>query len=308
MTLPLFWNVIINPNTLNYKKEKLWNAVKTNLLSKGFLFKEFISPSQQICEQLTADLLEAEQTNFIVVGGDGTLNEVINALIKNNFNADKILLALIPSGTGNDWSRTHQIPPQSDALADMFINGKFISHDLGKVSVQNNNDINERYFINIAGLGFDAEVILRLNKSTKLKYAGQFIYLKNLFFSLLTNKPNKCSFVLDDISFEKSVFSIAVGICKYNGGGMMQVPMANHQDGLLDMIIIEPMNLYEILVQLPKLYKGKHIGFKKVHHYRTKKVNINPQKKMFAEMEGEIAGDGTFEITSIAEKVRIVVP
>jgi len=308
MTQPLFWNVIINPNTLNYKKEKLWATVKTNLINKGYSFKEHVASSQQICEQLIAALLNASQTNFIVVGGDGTLNEVVNAMVKNNFNSEKVLLALIPSGTGNDWSHTHSIPSQSDALTDMFINGRNISHDLGKVTVFNNNMSNEKYFINIAGLGFDAEVILRLNKSTKLKYAGQFIYLKNLFLTLLTNKPNHCSFVLDEISFEKSVFSMAVGICKYNGGGMMQVPMANPQDGYLDLVIIEPMNLYEILVQLPKLYKGAHIQFKKVHHYRTKNIKVTPQKKMYCEVEGEIAGDGIFEINAIAEKIKVLVP
>lgn len=308
MVLHFSWNVIINPNTLNIKKEKLWETVKLNLINKGFVFKEHFSPTQQKCEQILTDLLKADNTNFIVVGGDGTLNEVVNAVLKNSINPEKILLALIPSGTGNDWCRTHNIPLEAKPLTEMFLNGNIITHDIGKVIVQNKNKTHERYFINIAGLGFDAEVILRLNKSNKLKYAGQFVYLKNLFLTLLSNKPNPCKFEHDNIVYELSVFSIAIGICKYNGGGMMQVPMAEMQDGLLDMVIIEPMNLFEILTQLPKLYKGKHIGFKKIHHYRSSHICITAKQKMFVEVEGEIVGDGSFVIKSVAQKINVVVP
>jgi len=308
MSIPHIWNVIINPNALNCNKTNLWESVKLNLYSKSFVFKEFLSPSQEKCEELVSALVKEGHTNFIVVGGDGTLNEVLNALLKSKTDIDNILLALIPSGTGNDWAKTHNILSDINTLTNMFLNGKVILHDTGKVTVVNNENQIERYFINIAGLAFDAEVIIRVNKSIKLNFGNKFIYLKNLFISLLYNKANECKFILDNTTFEMSVFSIAVGICKYNGGGMMPVPMADPQDGFLDMVIIEPMNLFEILVQLPKLYKGKHIGYKKIHHYRTSNIGIIPKQKMFAEVEGEIVGNGTFEIKSAAQKVNVLIP
>ena len=88
----------------------------------------------------------------------------------------------------------------------------------------------------------------------------------------------------------------------------MPVPMADSQDGLLDMVIIEPLNLFEIMIQLPKLYKGKHIGYKKIHHFRTSQIRIIPEHIMFAEVEGEIVGDGTFEIIGIPQKINVLVP
>ena len=309
MSVPLHWNVIINPNALNYRKNNLWEIVKHGLTGKGYTFNEFLSPSQERCEVLISTLIDEGQTNYIVVGGDGTLNEVVNAFLKSKNASDNFVLALIPCGTGNDWARTHNIQHNADALVNMFLEGKVISHDIGKVISRKNGQQFERFFINIAGLAFDAEVILRMNKSVKMLYGNKFVYLKNLFISLLYNKPIRCKFFLNDnTTFVKPVFSIAVGICKYNGGGMMQVPMANPHDGLLDMIIIEPMNLHEIIVQLPKLYTGTHIGYKKIHYYKTSCVTIEPEHKMFAEVEGEIVGDGAFEIKSAAQKVKVLVP
>jgi len=308
MPLPLFWNVIINPNALNNKNTSLWELVKLKLSNKGYTFNEFFSPSQKKCEEIVSKLIKEGHTNFTVVGGDGTLNEVVNALLKSASFSENILLALIPSGNGNDWAKTHNISTGTSALVDMFLFGEVRPHDIGKVIVNKNGILSERYFINIAGLAFDAEVIIRVNKSLKYSFGNKFIYLKNLFLSLLSNKPIDCGFILNDTTFEMPVFSIAVGICKYNGGGMMPVPMADPHDGLLDVVIIEPMNLFEILTQLPKLYKGKHIGYKKIHHYRTFNISIAPKQTMFAEVEGEIVGDGTFEIMSVPQKVNVLVP
>jgi len=302
------WNVIINPNAFNIRKEKLWKEVKGILVGHEFQFSEHISHSKRDCEFIIENCINKGFKHFVIVGGDGTLNEAINAIFKYCQTPDQICVSLIPCGTGNDWSRTHNITGAAMHLAKMFIQGKIIEHDIGKIISSKNNARNEKYFINIAGLGFDAEVILRLNKSAKLRYAGKFIYLKNLFLTLLSNKPTMCHFVVNDKQFDMNVFSIAIGICKYNGGGMMQVPMANPYDGLLDMIIIEPLNLFEILWQLPKLYNGKHIAYKKVHHFRTANISITPQKTMFAEVEGEIAGDGTFEIKAIAKKIKVLIP
>ena len=308
MSLPLFWNVIINPNALNCKKTNLWKDVRQKLLDNGFQFKEYLSPSQEKCENLISALSKERQTNFIIVGGDGTLNEVLNALLKNQSDINNFLFALIPSGNGNDWARTHNIKVNINNLTNMFLNGRVMSHDIGKVTVAKKGNLIERYFINVAGLAFDAEVILRVNKSFKLNFGNKFLYLKNLFICLLYNKPNNCRFLIDNEAFDRPVFSIAIGICKYNGGGMMPVPMADSQDGLLDMVIIEPLNLFEIMIQLPKLYKGKHIGYKKIHHFRTSQIRIIPEHIMFAEVEGEIVGDGTFEIIGIPQKINVLVP
>jgi len=309
LSIPNTWHVIINSNTLNKENKDLWHNLKQVLQNKQFNLKEHISPTKIDCEQIIEHSTAQGITNFIVVGGDGTLNEVLNAVLKiKSVNLEKYLFALIPTGTGNDWARTHFISNKVSELEKMFTHGKIIPHDIGEVMVLNKENINKRYFVNIAGLAFDAEVILRMNKSTKLKKGNKLLYLKNLFLTLASYKSIPCDFRCQSITFNKNVFSIAVGICKYNGGGMMQLPMADFKDGMLDMIVIEPMNIFEIITQLPKLYKGTHLSYKKVHHYRTSYVNIKPQSQMYCEVEGEIAGTGNFEIKSYPYKINVLLP
>ncbi len=309
LPIPLSWHVIINPNTFTQKNRDVWHNLKQKLKLRQYVFSEFFSPSKSDCEQIINQSITQGQTNFVVVGGDGTFNEVVNAILKNeNTSSEKFTLALIPTGTGNDWARMHHISTDISQLESMFLNGRIITHDLGEVVVKNDYDITKRYFVNIAGLAFDAEVILRMNKSSHLKKGNKILYLKNLFLSLVSHKTIPCTIELEGMAFNKNVFSIAVGICKYNGGGMMQVPMADFTDGLLDMIVIEPMNIREIITQLPKLYKGTHISYKKVHHYRASYVNIKPQRQMYCEVEGEIAGAGVFEIKSCPFKINVLLP
>jgi len=303
----LHWNVIINPNAYKGKCLNFWSKLRKLLWEKGYTFNVWDSPSTQKCEEIVRQLLEKQAYNIMVVGGDGTLNEVINALIRNNAELSKVFLSVVPSGTGNDWAKTHAIPNAPEKLAAMFCKGTFVKHDIGKVVIENEAGISERHFINIAGLGFDAEVILRVINSKEYRYGSRFIYLKNLFLALKNHNTIPCTIIANDKTSEVPLFTMAAGICKYNGNGMKQVPMAVFNDGLLDVVYIEAMSFWEILTQLPRLFNGSHIKHKKVHHIRTSHLKVYPQKQMFAETEGEIAGSGCFNIYCLNDKINVLV-
>jgi len=306
--LPLFWNAIINPKAFKGKSLYHWAKVKGFLWENGFTFNECDSPSTDKCEKIIQQLIKDGQKHFLVVGGDGTLNQVINAVIKTDCALDDILLAVVPAGTGNDWARTHKIKDTPEAILDLLKNGIIFKHDLGKISVINDNITKAQYFLNIAGLGFDAEVILRIINKKQPRYASKLVYLKNLLLSLLHYKPVNCALIHDGIYTKIKLFTLAAGICKYNGNGMMQTPMAIADDGFLDVVYIEPLSIVEIITQLPKLFNGTHIGHKKVHHLRTKKISIMPEKTIYAETEGEIVGSGTFVIESYHKQINVIVP
>ncbi|OQA01967.1 MAG: putative lipid kinase YtlR [Bacteroidetes bacterium ADurb.Bin408] len=308
MALPLRWHVIHNPNAVNFGKYYTWEAIKEILLKNNFVFQEHLAPNQISCHEIIAGLKNENIRHFVVIGGDGTLNEVVNALYNNGYNTSDVVLALIPSGTGNDWARTHNIRARNKELADMFLKGKIVQHDVGVVSVTTGTKNQQRYFVNIAGFAFDAEVIQRINKTSKPQKGNKMLYLKNLFLSLLNNKPVQCRLRVDDYTFEKNVFSLAVGICRYNGGGMMQVPVADFRDGFFNVVLIEPLNLLEIFIQLPKLYKGTHINYKKIHLFKGREIEIVPQRNIPAEVEGEIVGEGVFIIKAAPAYINVLVP
>ncbi len=308
MTLPRRWHVLLNPNAENFGQNYSWDGIKKMLLPENFVFQEHVAPTRESCHEIIASLKNENARYFIIVGGDGTLNEVVNALYNNAYNTTQVVLALIPSGTGNDWARTHRLPATERELSRLFLDGKIIPHDVGIVCANTATGNQQRYFINIAGFAFDAEVIQRVNKSPLPQKGNKMVYLKNLFLSLLSNKPVRCRLRVDEQVHEKDVFSLAVGICRYNGGGMMQVPMADFSDGVFDIVLIEPLNLFEILTQLPKLYKGTHITYKKIHHYKGREIEIVPQRHIPAEVEGELAGEGAFTVKPALSAINVLVP
>jgi len=306
--IPHFWHVIINPNALRGRSLKYWKKVSQSLIISGFKFTEIHTNSKKDATRIASELVLQGNKNILIVGGDGTLNEVINGIVLSKIDISEIIIGVIPAGTGNDWSRTHLISRNPNKIVEMFLNGRIINHDIGKIKVVNDNVTIEHFFINIAGLGFDAAVIKRVHEALKYKVASGLVYVKHLLFTLFKYKSVICEIEIDNTKFEKDVFSIAVGICKYNGNGMLQVPMANPSDGILDVVIIEKMSKLTAISQIPNLFSGKHIYHHRVSCYSAKKVIINPKYKLYAETEGEMIGEGSFEIEVLENKIQVLVP
>ncbi len=304
----VLWNVIINPGAFSGKSLQSWAKVKNVLRTYHVSFCEFDSPTIARCHEIVSQLVKNGEERIMVVGGDGTLNQVINALLSAGSPINNIKLAVIPAGTGNDWARTHNIPNRPEKIMHMLTKGHFFEHDIGKITRKDVHTGNSYYFINMAGLGFDPEVIRRIQRTKQKRYASKLIYLKNLLMTLSAYKPVFCKLTFDDHSVETPLFTMAVGICKYNGNGMKQVPMAIPDNGLFDVVYIQPLTVWEIMSKLPLLYSGKHINYKKVHHVRTKTITIQPKGKLYAEIEGELLDEGTFELTCIEKKIKVLLP
>jgi len=304
--LPRNWHAILNPNSLIGGNPGLWHRTKQLITQMGHIITEWESPSKEVCDIIVSKILNEKPANIIVVGGDGTLNQVVNSIMNYDEAKNEILLALIPAGTGNDWARTHHIPRRAGKLAEMFFNGEFFNHDIGRLSTSGEIGQSVLYFINIAGFGFDAEVIKRVQENPSAK--NKWVYVKTLLAALADNMPVSCRLITDTGINEAFVFTLAAGICKFNGNGMKMVPMADPGDGKLDVVYIEPMTRWEIITQLPFLFMGKHISFKKVHHQQTRFLEIIPQGKLLAETEGEMAGVGNFKVTCLKNQLKILRP
>jgi diacylglycerol kinase (ATP) len=306
--LPLFWHVIINPVALRGGSLEFWKEISTLLVNQGLSFKEWHTTSKNDATNIAQNLIKDGAASIVVVGGDGTLNEVVNGIMQCGEQAKNVTLAVLPAGTGNDWSRTHRFPKKMNEIASMFLSGAVIGHDIGVVKPISNRELASRYFINIAGLGFDAAVIERVHRARKFKVAKGMVYVKHLILSLLNYQSVNCKLVFDHEEVNKPVFSIAAGICKYNGNGMMPVPMADPTDGLLDVVVIEKMKTWQLLTQIPALFKGTYIKHPKVSHYRVKAMSVFPESLFLAEVEGELIGEGSFCIEIAPQKINVLVP
>ncbi|GAB4323929.1 MAG: hypothetical protein Kow00127_16660 [Bacteroidales bacterium] len=205
------WRVIVNPNSGNEKGSKDWPLIAEILRSKGLHFNEVFTSCPGDGIEIARKLYLSGERKFLVVGGDGTLNEVANGIL----NAAKgpvceATLGIIPVGTGNDWCRTHKIPNDYEKAADILIKGKTICQDAGMAIFHTENALKERYFVNIAGTGYDGLVAHKTNKDMMLGQNGTLVYLKNLFTSLLAFRSVPVKIQLDDQAEEElTLFSIS---------------------------------------------------------------------------------------------------
>ena len=195
------WLVIVNPNAGTGKGEKDWDKIS------ALLKKEDLPSTVKFTERKCQAIIFAQEgiaagfRKIITVGGDGTLNEVVNGVFSNNVcPTNDVALALIPVGTGNDWGRMFGIPSDYEKAIKIIGANKQMTHDIGLISFFNGTEKKSRYFINIAGLGFESAVVRRTNIQKDKGRGGKLIYFYSLLMSLITYKNTKAEVVIDGFS------------------------------------------------------------------------------------------------------------
>lgn len=225
---------------------------------------------------------------LIAVGGDGTVNEVMRGIIDAD-KIQKVQMGVIPAGTGNDLVRTLNIPFDVEEALQVIERGKAKMLDLGKVQGE--------YFINVAGIGFDAAVGEEINLNVKM-LKGTAAYLYGVFKMLFQYKSPQITIRIDDTVLEGRYFLVAIANAKYYGGGMMIAPDAEVADGLYDVIVVKDVKQLEVIRVLPTIFRGNHISHPAVKVYRGKKIQLDSSERVLVQTDGEIRGTlpMTFEL------------
>ena len=301
------WLVIVNPNAGGGKCGKDWPFINEVLLQKGFSFDYVFTRRRFHAIILTRNYIIQGYRKIIVVGGDGTLNEVINGIFAQKKCASgDISIGMIPVGTGNDWARMFAIPGDYSEAANIIMAQNVMLQDAGKVLFNIKNRLFNRYFINIAGTGFDAIVAKKTNDLKDKGKSGALLYFYNIFISLLYHRSSGVTITIDGNTFIDEIFSLNVGICKYSGGGMMQVPNADPTDGLFDITIIRKIGRFSVIWNLGRLYNGSIINHSKVRSMRGKTISINANTPVFLETDGESLGHTPFEFNILPGSIKII--
>jgi YegS/Rv2252/BmrU family lipid kinase len=301
------WQIILNPNALFCRSSHFWKDIENKLQEVQINFLLHKTSTVEGAKELIIALCKKGERHFIIVGGDGTLNIFVNAVMKSRVNSSEIYTAFIPLGTGNDWSRTHGYSKCYLDAIDLLLKGNFVNHDLGLVeTVINDKVVDVRYFVNIAGFGFDGSVIFNVSKK-KTKYFPKQLYLINLLKTLLAYRPQLVTLASNKFTIAKNVFTIAVGIGQYNGNGMRQCPDAIPNDGLFDVVVIENVNILKVLLNIKNLFKGTHVKkMKEVSVYRTNRLDIIIEPFILGEVEGEMLTAGNYRIRCLASAIHFM--
>jgi YegS/Rv2252/BmrU family lipid kinase len=301
------WLVIVNPNAGNGRGEKDWGKISELLKKENISYCVYFTERKGHAIELSLESISTGFRKIITVGGDGTLNEVLNGVFLNKIcpPAD-IVLSLIPVGTGNDWGRMFGIPLDYVRSVKIIRENKRMLHDVGHISFYDGNDKKERYFINIAGLGFESVVVRKTNHQKDNGHGGKLIYFYNLLNSLLSYKNTLAEVVIDGETTHANVFSINIGNGRYCGGGMRQTPNALPDDGLLDVTVINGMGKFEIVRNLKILYDGTILSHPKIEGYKCRNIRVSSDSIMYVEADGESLGHTPAEFTIISSGINIV--
>jgi diacylglycerol kinase (ATP) len=299
--------VIVNPVAANGAVGKRWPQIRDLLRAEGGQFDASFTESPNHATELVREALSAGYRTIVAVGGDGTLNEVVNGLVIEGTVDPAVNLGIIPSGTGADSVRTLRVPHDYRAACHRLLHGKPDCIDLGLITCVSEGREVKRYFLNVAGLGFDSEVAERTNRSSKA-LGGTLPFLSSLFVKLLTYQNKSVEVTLDGQQrLQQKANSVLICNGRYAGGGMHIGPHAALDDGLFDVIIIGDTSRLEIVVNVPRIYRGTHLSHPKVDEYRAKEVRVKAQERMFLQADGELIGQAPATFQIIPQALHVLV-
>lgn len=229
-----------------------------------------------------------------VVGGDGTINEVVNGLRQDQ----EAVMAVIPTGRGNDLAKHLGIINIKESIS-LLGRGRQGTIDLGLV--------NDRVFANTLGIGFDAEVARKMAAKKKAPLGGFISYMTSILQSFVSYKFPHITVEYDGEQLKEQALMITIGNGQYCGGGFRVVPQAHIDDGWLDFCVVRKAFKPYLLWHMPKVLKGSHGGLDIVKFRRAKDIVVRSTTELSAHLDGEVISDWRFEVGLLPKKQKILV-
>lgn len=287
---------IINSKAGKGKAIKLIPDIKNAFKDSSEEFIIEVTEKVGHATELVRNYVNRENYRVYAVGGDGTLNEVLNGMVST-----ESCLGVIPSGSGNDFIKSIYKEKLPENIIKDTINGKTKMIDLAKVD--------DRYFINISSVGIDAEVVDNAKIFKKYPFiSGKIAYILSAIITILMYKYKSIQLIIDDreLTLKNTLIAFANG--KYYGGGMKVAPSADIQDGFFDICVINKLSRVKMLTLFPRLIKGTHSQIKEVSFYKGKKVAINSKEEITVNIDGEIMKRKNVIFEIIPRRINFIVP
>lgn len=286
----MYAKVIVNPVAGAGRTAREWPRIMGMFKGYGLHFEHDITEAPGHAIELAKAAANNGYNMVVSVGGDGTINEVVNGLYASG-NIKDATLGIVSTGTGSDYIRTVGIPRRYDEACRCFLQPKTRTVDLGVVEYINNGNRQERLFVNFAGFGFDAEIVRRTTRQFKA-LGSMPSYLLGVLTTLVAYRNKDIILKVDGESIAKRVCTVIMNNGKYGGGGMFTAPDADLADGLLDVLIVGDMSKPDLLRSLPRIYKGTHLTHPKVTMIKAKEIEVNSSDgKMQLQADGELLGE-----------------
>jgi YegS/Rv2252/BmrU family lipid kinase len=297
--------VIINPVAGASSTRRKWPRISRLLkhigLSFDYEYTEGVGHAIELARVAASD----GYRYLVAVGGDGTVNEVANGILRST-NASSTSLGVISTGTGSDFARSMGLPRHYLNACSALTHGQKALIDVGIVEYQHKGQTQQRYFVNAAGIGFDAAVVESTERLPKL-FGGTVPYVFGLLRTLIGYRNTSVVVRIGDKVERTRVVTVAVANGSYFGGGMHVAPDASLNDCLFDVMIVRDMGKFELLRAFPRVYKGTHVTHPKVVMGKAAEVTVESPERILVHADGELLGEGPVSFRLIPAALSIMV-
>lgn len=300
---------IINPTAGSGSAIKQFAKIQASQLYKEIESRYFITKYNGHAEKIVSHLVKEQSnksiTTIIVIGGDGTLHEVVNGIGKRH-----IPIAIIPSGSGNDFVRNFSMGRKPLAILEAIVEGKSeLSYWLGNYQMKN---AKKRYFVNSIGFGFDAEVAQTANQSFYKRILNKFrlgkvSYVIALIQVLRRFKPLNIEVEVNGQKRQiHNCWMVTIANHPYYGGGMKIIPDASTQPSIFPVLIIHSISKWKVLGLFMTVFTGKHVNFKEVELFEATELKIFSTDKLYYQVDGETHIGRPCVITKQSEAINVM--
>lgn len=293
--VPARWFAVLNPVSGRGRGWRDRERIVAALRSEGLQVELALSERAGQVQGLVAGALAAGHRNVLAIGGDGTVHEAANAILESG--AD-VRFGALPVGTGNDFCRTLALPAGYTAAARVLAAGATQSIDAGQARFDSGS---RRFFVNVAGVGFDAYVVERLPDRRRW---GRLAYLAGVLRGLAAYAPRDVRIAADGERRDARLFLAFACLGRYCGGGMLVAPEAQRADGRFDLVLIDELSRLDVLRSLRRLFDGTIGAHPKVRTGRAASVRIDTP--LSVEADGELIGRGPVTLTVLPRALRVV--
>ena len=284
---------IINPKAHRGKIKKKITILEKLLREKNVEYAIHYTTAKGVATELARDFSSEPDSTIVAVGGDGTVNEVLNGI-----NTENAKFGIIPSGTGNDFITCAKIPLDTEEALDLILNGEAKPTDYMLCDGVRG--------LNVIGTGIDVDILNRCRKSKILR--GKLQYVASLIISLIKFKFYKFFFEKDGEKVEKEGLIVAVGNGTQFGGGIRICPKAIIDDGELDFVVAGKLKKRKIPGAFIKLMKGKILELNFTSFERKERVKIDFDKPVTIQIDGELYDGLNFDVNVVKHGVNIFRP
>jgi len=271
------WLFIVNSVAGRGKTGRVLSELVTSLNNLGFNYEIEITKASRHATELAHEYIKKGYRKIVAVGGDGTVNEVVNGIMRST-KADEVQFGVIPKGGGNDFARNLHLDSNIEENLKVLLREDTKEVDVGRIE--------DNYFINALGIGFDAEVA---ENSKAIKFLNGFPrYILAILKTLLKLKARKIQLEINNETFERSILLMSIGNGISAGSGFLLTPNAIIDDGIYDICIIKSLSVLRILKLLPTTITGEHINYPEVEIKQASMIKITTENPIPVYFDGEI--------------------